>query len=88
MCIRDRQQAAALPPADDQNDRFYQCALATTCAKRLDDLSGHGVQARELLENMIAALQKARKSQDAEDRTDFDKNIKYLRDALLATKGQ
>lgn len=80
------QKVAAQPPADDLNDRFYQAALAYTCAKRLNDPSGHGEQARASLDKMIAAFQKKRKSQDAEGRAAFDKNIKYLRDALLATK--
>lgn len=82
------QRVAAQPPADDLNDRFYQTALAYTCAKRLNDPSGHGEQARASLDKMIAAFQKKRKSQDAEGRAAFDKNLKYLRDALLATKGK
>lgn len=76
------------PPADNPDERFSQCDLAFICAKRLDDQSGHGGQARELLGHMIAAFEKARKSQDAEGRTAFDKNIRYLRDALVATKGK
>jgi hypothetical protein len=81
------QKVAVQPPADDLNDRFYQTALAYTCAKRLNDPSGHGEQARASLEKMISAFQKKRKSQDSEGRAAFDKNIKYLRDALLVTKG-
>jgi hypothetical protein len=81
------QEVAGQSPADDLNDRFYQTALAYTCAKRLNDPSGHGEQARASLDKMIAAFQKERKSQVAEGRAAFDKNIKYLRDALLATKG-
>ena len=60
------QRVAMQPPADDLNDRFYQTALAYTCAKRLNDPSGHGEQARASLEKMIAAFQKNRKLQDAE----------------------
>ena len=81
------QRIAVQPPADDLNDRFYQTALAYSCAKRLNDAGGLGGQARDSLGNMIAAFQKKRKSQDAEGRAAFDKNVKYLRDALLATKG-
>ena len=82
------QKVAAQPPADDRNDRFYQTAMAHTCAKRLNDPSGHGEQARAALDKMIASFQKNRKSQDAEGRAAFDKNIKYLRDALLSTKSK
>lgn len=82
------QKVAAQPPADDRNDRFYQTALASTCAKRLNDPSGHGEQARSSLDKMIAAFQKNRKLQDAEGRVAFDKNIKDLRDALQATKSK
>jgi hypothetical protein len=81
------QNVVAQPPEDDLNDRFYQCALAYSCAKRLDDESGHGGQTRALLESMIEAFKKGRKSRDAEGRAAFDKNIQYLRDAILATKG-
>ena len=81
------QKVAAQPPADDLNDRFYQTALAYTCAKRLDDASGHGEKARASLEKMIGAFQKERKSQDAEGRAAFDKNIKYL-GCAAGDKGQ
>ena len=46
---------------------------------------------RALLKNMIEAfrkVRKARKSQDAEGRAAVDGNIKYLRDAIVATVGK
>ena len=53
------QRIARQPPEHGPNDRFYQCAVAYECAKRLDDASGHGEKARALLDAMIDDISKS-----------------------------